>query len=532
MKGTRSWSRAGALALLLVMLLTVLCPVWAAEDDYQSSGGKEFAKMSKKEIAQLLKENPVTTPENVFVTEPSVEAPFAAGEVSEQALQAAADRLSALRRLAGLPGVEMDLELCRQAQYGAVLLSASQFSHTPSKPEGMDQDFYTQGYAATSSSNIAGGRDLVTAVDLFMDDTDSKNISALGHRRWQLNPAMGKVGFGYAYAPESPYRHYVTEKVFDQSGVGCDYDFIAWPSSGYFPAQDGNYDVFDGQCAWSVTVDPSQYGTPQKDQVTVKLTRGSDGRVWEFSAADTDVYGKYFNVERSNYGVSNCIIFRPDGIDSYEGLYTVEIEGLSGGTLAYQVDFFNTEDADQPEPSQYFIDVNTGNWYFEAVEYVYENGIMSGTNLGVFQPALTLNRAQAVQILYNLEEKPAVDKPADFTDVSGWYADAVAWASENDVVNGVGEGLFAPNAPVSREQFAQMLYNYACFKGYDVEARADLTVFPDHGAVSSWAQQAMEWANGEGLINGSDGKLVPGGTADRGQAASILMKFSQNVAQK
>lgn len=181
-------------------------------------------------------------------------------------------------------------------------------------------------------------------------------------------------------------------------------------------------------------------------------------------------------------------------------------------------------------PSKYFSDVASNAWYCDAAEYVYEHGLMSGTNAGIFEPNTNLNRAQAVQIFYNLECKPTAVWTANYTDTAGhWAINAINWASANGIVSGVGNNRFDPNSPVSREQFAVMMYHYAEYKGYDLSAQADLTVFPDNGKVSSWAQRALQWANGEGLINGSDGSLLPGGTATRGQAASILMKFDQNI---
>lgn len=181
-------------------------------------------------------------------------------------------------------------------------------------------------------------------------------------------------------------------------------------------------------------------------------------------------------------------------------------------------------------PSKYFSDVASNAWYCDAAEYVYEHGLMSGTNAGIFEPNTNLNRAQAVQIFYNLEGKPTAVWTANYTDTAGhWAINAINWASANGIVSGVGNNRFDPNSPVSREQFAVMMYHYAEYKGYDLSAQADLTVFPDNGKVSSWAQRALQWANGEGLINGSDGSLLPGGTATRGQAASILMKFDQNI---
>lgn len=180
-----------------------------------------------------------------------------------------------------------------------------------------------------------------------------------------------------------------------------------------------------------------------------------------------------------------------------------------------------------------FTDVKTADWWYEAVKYVYENKLMAGTSTTTFEPTAKLNRAQAVQILYNLEGQPAVTGTADFTDVSGhWALNAITWGAENNVVAGVGNGKFDPNADVTREQFAQMMYNYAKFKGYDLTAAGDLNSFSDVSKVSDWAKAALTWANGEGLINGNeDGTLAPNGTAIRGQAASIMAKFDQNVAK-
>ena len=157
--------------------------------------GKAYQKLSKQEIADLLEENPLSLPQTIYQEEPVVTAPYQAGKVTEEALQVALDRLNAMRRLAGLPSVALDLELCEEAQYGAVLLAASEFSQTPAKPSDMADDFYQKGYDATGSGNIAMGASLARAVDLFMHDSGVGNIAALGHRRWQLEyPTHGKGG--------------------------------------------------------------------------------------------------------------------------------------------------------------------------------------------------------------------------------------------------------------------------------------------------------------------------------------------------
>ena len=187
------------------------------------------------------------------------------------------------------------------------------------------------------------------------------------------------------------------------------------------------------------------------------------------------------------------------------------------------------------EPTWPFEDVTEGeDWFYDAVAYVYENGIMAGTSETTFEPGMLLDRAMAAQLFYNLEGRPAVTGDSAFSDVasSHWAVDAITWAAQNDIVAGIGGGLYDPDTDVTREQFAVMLYKYARFKGYDLTATGDLTRFPDAGSISSWAETALSWANGKGLINGNeDGTLAPGGTATRAQAASILANFDQNVAK-
>ena len=187
------------------------------------------------------------------------------------------------------------------------------------------------------------------------------------------------------------------------------------------------------------------------------------------------------------------------------------------------------------EPTWPFTDVTEGDdWFYDAVAYVYENGIMAGTDETTFEPTMLLDRAMAAQLFYNLEGKPAVTGDSTFTDVTSghWAVDAITWAAQNDIVAGIGGGLYDPDSNVTREQFAQMLYNYAKYKGYDLTATGDLTQFPDAGSISSWAETALCWANGKGLINGHEnGTIDPKGSTIRAQAASIMANFDQNVAK-
>ena len=184
------------------------------------------------------------------------------------------------------------------------------------------------------------------------------------------------------------------------------------------------------------------------------------------------------------------------------------------------------------EPTWPFTDVTEGeDWFYDAVAYVYENGIMAGTSDTTFEPGMLLDRAMAAQLFYNLESKPAVTGDSTFTDVTSghWAVGAITWAAQNDIVAGIGGNLYDPDGNVTREQFAVMLYKYARFKGYDLTAAGDLTQFPDAASISSWAETALSWANGKSLINGHEnGTLAPVGIATRAQAASILAQFDQS----
>ena len=184
-------------------------------------------------------------------------------------------------------------------------------------------------------------------------------------------------------------------------------------------------------------------------------------------------------------------------------------------------------------PTHHLADVLVKAWYHDAVDYVVEHGIMTGTSATTFEPNTTLSRAMVAQILYNLEGQPTVTGESTFTDVSGhWAIDSITWAQKTGVVDGYEDNTFRPENNVTRQEFAQMMYNYAAYKDYDLSAKGALSQFTDGDSVQEWAVTAMSWANGNALINGhDDGTLEPGGTTTRAQAASILMRFDQNLVE-
>lgn len=179
-----------------------------------------------------------------------------------------------------------------------------------------------------------------------------------------------------------------------------------------------------------------------------------------------------------------------------------------------------------------FTDVPASHWAHDDITYVYENDLMNGTDGSLFSPESTTTRAQVVTVLYRLAGQPAADWANPFWDVpaSAWFHDAVTWAWENDITGGVSSTHFGAGNAVTREQLATFLYRYAQDQGYDTSARADLSGYSDAGLVSSYATEALSWANATGLITGTTATtLSPKGSATRAQVATILSRFCQDV---
>ena len=184
-----------------------------------------------------------------------------------------------------------------------------------------------------------------------------------------------------------------------------------------------------------------------------------------------------------------------------------------------------------------FKDVKENDWFYEAVSYAVENGLMSGMSEDIFAPNTPLTREMLAVVLYNVEGQPEGTEANTFTDVKGdmWYTDAILWANENGIVAGYDNGAYGVGDLITREQFAAILYRYAQFKGYDVSIGADTNIlsYADAFAISEYAYPAMQWACGAGIMGGmDDGTLMPQGKATRAEAAAMLMNFCENVVKK
>ncbi|MBP3311143.1 MAG: S-layer homology domain-containing protein [Butyricicoccus sp.] len=217
---------------------------------------------------------------------------------------------------------------------------------------------------------------------------------------------------------------------------------------------------------------------------------------------------------------------------------SVSLTSLGGGKYSFRmpssdVKFTVSFAAETPaETGLPFTDVKTGDWFYDAAQYVYEKGMMAGTSSSAFSPNATTTRGMIVTILYRLENSPAVSGTASFEDIAlgQYYADAVAWAVANDIVKGYSSGKFGPNDAITREQLAAILYRYAAFKGYNVTTSGSLDRFTDASAVSDYSVASVQWAVAGELISGmGDGTLAPQGNATRAQAAAILMRLCESL---
>lgn len=181
-----------------------------------------------------------------------------------------------------------------------------------------------------------------------------------------------------------------------------------------------------------------------------------------------------------------------------------------------------------------FADVNAGDWFYRDVLFSYEKGLMSGMDAAAFAPYANTTRAQIAVIFYRMEGSPAVEGENSFTDVvrgsgTAWFYDAVTWAQQNGIMGGYSNSSFAPNDPITREQLAAIFYRYAQYKGYDTtQGGMAIREFDDYESISDYAMGAMAWAVNTGLVKGDSNLLYPKGTATRAELAALFHRFAEN----
>lgn len=265
--------------------------------------------------------------------------------------------------------------------------------------------------------------------------------------------------------------------------------------------------------SYRITVKPSDHGTVSPSRTTA----GKGGTVTLTVTPDEGYRLEKLTVKDASGNELKLV-------DQGEGRYSFTMPDTN---VTVEASFVLDDGAGLP-----FTDVAVGDWYYDAVAYVYENGLMTGTSGTLFSPNATTTRAMIVTILYRLEGSPVANGSAGFTDVAygTWYTAAVNWAAANEIVTGYGSGKFGPMDPITREQMAAILFRYADFKGMDTTARADLSGYTDAGDISAYAVEAMSWANAEGFITGTTATtLKPQGSATRAQVATILTRYAQKA---
>ena len=208
---------------------------------------------------------------------------------------------------------------------------------------------------------------------------------------------------------------------------------------------------------------------------------------------------------------------------------------MPSSKVKIKAEFEKTEEGAKERPSAKFKDVVKDEWYCEYIDYVVENGIMNGTSEDTFEPEEAISRAMFVTVLYRMEGEPEIKTKSGFKDVDDdneecWYAKAVAWAREKGVVVGYENNFFGPDDPLTREQFATILYRYAKIKGYNVDKTKDISSYDDYKFISPWALAALRWANAEELITGRTEKtLVPDGECTRAETAAVITRFCEKI---
>ena len=312
------------------------------------------------------------------------------------------------------------------------------------------------------------------------------------------------------------------------------YHFTGWTSS-------------DGVTFANASSESTTFTMPAGDvTVTAGFTRISSGpTTYAVTAPDVENGTVRVSPSRASRGTTVTITVTPDEgyelesltvLDSRDNEITLTDKGdgkytftMPSGRVTVEASF--AEIAPEPLP---FGDVDDGDWFADAVRFVYENGMMNGVSETDFAPHAATSRSMIVTILYRLEGEPVVDYAMDFTDVAGdaYYAEAVRWAAGEGIVGGYGGGLFGSEDAVTREQLAVILYRYAVYKGYDVSIGEDTNIlsYDDFADLSEYAIPAMQWACGAGVITGvTDATLVPQGEATRAQVAAMLMRFCEAI---
>ena len=383
------------------------------------------------------------------------------------------------------------------------------------------------------------------------------NINTKGYKNMSVGDTFELNSFRNWFAIESfmnskfalPEMHYQVIDVTGNPSTASHRFSAIWPElTGVFVVTvgaDGSWPTMntksDGKRTYTITVEYGvvKSGDASVSSVTVagvKAQAGADNRYTVTLPYGTNVTADNFvivphhpgaNVDTlaQNGTVWSFTVTAEDGIVSE--VYTVAVATMLPPYIGSATGG-KKPDTDVRLP---FTDVSRTSWFYADAAFVYEKGLFSGTDSSTFSPDASMTRAMLVTVLYRLEGQPAVTGSSSFADVKSgvYYERAVIWAAANGIVTGTGSASFSPDAKVTREQLATILYRYAQYRKLDTSANAKLNGFSDADNVSGYAGAALGWAVAEGLVNGASGRLMPKGNATRAQVAAIFHRFVENV---
>ena len=554
--------RIFALFLALALVLPQGVSAGNAETAvFTASGARNMQARSALDLRQAWEA--IRVPAYRFDETPSTVYPYRTGKLGRDFLQQNVDMLNFFRLAAGLPAVSDSEADNADAQYGAVVLAAANtLAHQPPRASKMSDDFYQRGCAAASAGNIAvvklGGIDeadvernkLRSAVPMimlnYMNGFGSSHRATVPHRRWILYPDLQSVGIGCADAADSSM--YQVLKVMGTQSAGAervDYDFIAWPASGNFPVQ-----AISTEAPWSISLNPWVFRTPERDSLSITVTRKSDGKTWTFDASSSaDSSGDSFLiVDTQRYGVTNCILFAfPE--DAYAGDYRVTVTGLitrdgQEAVLDYQMHFVDVVNCThdftpwitEVEPTcteqgrQYRFCRDCGEREEEVLptlKHVWEITTLleasSKYKNGSAEFTCALCGAEKTDTLPLTVCKDADCPSARFTDAPAqwnWAHNGIDFVVENGIFNGTSATTFSPTGKMTRAMMVTVLWRMAG----SPEAEKDYT-FQDV-APNVYYAPAVRWGSETGVVKGfSAERFGPNENVTREQAVTLLQRF-------
>lgn len=542
------------LSAIISLIILMCCPIFSVAEE--SNGGMIIQEVpGKGEIIEKYEEFNYYLTKSESATGYSLTAPYAKGSLDQAYLENALKALNFVRYIAGIPSdVYLDENYNSLTQASALVNAVNGgLSHFPTQPEDMDDALFQEAYSGSSQSNISSGHINIASsiINGYMWDDSVGNIPMLGHRRWVLNPAMQKVGFGLVERYSSMYSFDTSRETIPP------YSYIAWPAAN-MPVElmrSDMYRKYPESYPWSVSLG-SYFKRPDISAVTVSLKDLETGQVWEFSKETSDYNGNYFNVNNDGYGVAKCIIFRANKNEikitagkqflvNIEGLQTSEGEETS---LSYVVDFFSIAN---PIKEIIFDKTNLtlkiGNTAKIETSFLPEDTSSSKKLLWTSsdESVVTVNEGEITAIgegtaIITAESENGITASCEvivdsksinqiFTDVAlnAWYTDAVQFVYENDIMVGNGN-KFNLSTNATRAHVMTILYRLAgeptvtdysvCYVLKDVQAY-------------KWYTDSVCWAYNAGVTTGYSATKLFGvnDSLTREQLATFLYRYANLI---